>query len=104
MRWLTLALVLTMVGSACASRPADFTLAGGADGGHSGPGTGTDTGPAGGTLMLVGEGGVWFGGGKITAAGGPNIVVHGQPTTVQLTATAGGNSITGTWTTSDTAV
>jgi hypothetical protein len=43
-------------------------------------------------------------GGTITAAGGPNIVVHGQPTSVQLTATAGGAPVTGTWTTSDTAV
>jgi hypothetical protein len=40
----------------------------------------------------------------ITAAGGPNIVVHGQPKDVQLTATAGGSPVTGTWTTSNTEV
>ncbi|HEV3193878.1 MAG TPA: hypothetical protein VGY54_25410, partial [Polyangiaceae bacterium] len=43
-------------------------------------------------------------GGEITVAGGPNIVVNGQPKAVQLTATAGGAPVTGTWTTNDTAV
>jgi hypothetical protein len=43
-------------------------------------------------------------GGTITAAGGPNIAVHGQPTSVQLTAMANGVPITGTWTTSNSTV
>jgi hypothetical protein len=43
-------------------------------------------------------------GGTITAAGGSNIVVHGQPTSVQLTASANGVPIIGTWTTSNTTV
>jgi hypothetical protein len=43
-------------------------------------------------------------GGEITAVGGPNIVVNGVAKTVQLTATANGTPLTGTWTTADTTV
>ncbi len=115
MRWVTLALALAIVGSACASSTqGDLGFADGADGGH-GSSSGTVTGPDGGALQLLADGGGGsvvgscdggpsLGGGTITAAGGPNIVVHGQPTAVQLTATAGGGPITGIWTTSDTAV
>ena len=99
------------MGSACASStPGDFATA---DGGHTATGSG-GTNADGGTLtLLTGDGGAVvggcdggpsLGGGTITAAGGPNIVVHGQPIAVQLTASAGGTPITGTWTTSDTAV
>ena len=65
----------------------------GGGGGNSG---GSFTGDDGGVASVVG--------GQITAAGGPNIVVSGQPKSVQLTATANGAPVSGTWTTSDTAV
>jgi hypothetical protein len=60
----------------------------------------------GGSVLGTCDGGLpLVSGGTITAAGGPSIVVHGQPTSVQLTATAGGAAITGgTWNTSDTTI
>jgi hypothetical protein len=57
------------------------------------------------SLTLTSEGGLPpVAGGEITAAGGPNIVVSGQPKGVQLTATANGGPVAGTWTTSDPAI
>jgi len=71
--------------------------------GGSGSGTGIIVGNTGGSgSILTGDGGTPpLAGGTIVADGGTNIVVNGQPKSVQLTATAGGSPITGTWTTSD---
>jgi hypothetical protein len=66
-------------------------------------GTGIIVGNTGGSgNILTGDSGTPpLAGGTIVADGGTTIVVNGQPKSVQLTATAGGSPITGTWTTSD---
>jgi hypothetical protein len=110
MRWQTLAVALAIVVPACASAVPDAFNGPSPDGGKLGPANGADGGSpnlstdGGGTVLRECDGGPTLSGGTITAAGGPNIVVHGQPTTVQLTASSGGTPISGTWTTSDTAV
>ena len=105
MRWLTLGLALAIMAPACASSPpGSFSTVGSEAGTGAEGGSPVLFGDGGGPLVGGCDGGPSFAGGTITAAGGPNIVVHGQPTSVQLTASAGGTPITGTWTTSDTAV
>jgi hypothetical protein len=104
MRWMTLTparalvLALSIVAPACATaQTGSFTPD--SDGGRA-DGSSSVAPPLG-----TGDGGLPSAAcGTITAAGGPHIVVHGQPTSVQLTAACNGASLTGTWTTSDTAV
>lgn len=120
MRWLALtlalplALALAVVASACGSNQQSGFSAG-SDGGNSGSSSGGGSSDGGsGSLINDGGGGIITGycdgggspvsGGTIMAAGGPNIVVKGQPTTVQITAASGGTPIKGTWTTSNTTV
>jgi hypothetical protein len=97
MRWLTLGLALAALTPACGNSPTVGSFA---------VNPGADSGSDGGTPVFgMGDGGLpSLPGGMISVAGGTNIVVHGQPKAVQLTATAGGAPVTGTWNTSDTAV
>jgi hypothetical protein len=117
MRWLTLPLALPFtlaLGAtipACAKSNSSFGLAGDNSGA-------VDDGGSGGILIVPpsnGDGGVLsfvtgdggspsIAGGEITAAGGTDIVVDGQPKDVQLTATLNGAPVTGTWTTSEPAI
>ncbi len=108
MRWLSLTialgfmLALSIVAPACGTKqPGAFDLD--SDGGARGADGSSSIAPP---LGGGGEGGLpSVPCGTITAAGGPLIVVHGQPTYVQLTATdCSSGTLTGTWTTSDTAV
>jgi hypothetical protein len=115
MRWLILTPTLHLtaiiaVASACAKPdssgfpPSDSSSTGAGSGSSGGIGV---IGGNGGGITIVGAdagGSPSVAGGVITAAGGPDIVVNGQPKDVQLTATAGGDPVTGTWTTSDTAI
>jgi hypothetical protein len=113
MKWMNLTLALTLAlapalaASACGSNKQGFA-AGGSDSGEEGDDGGLLLGNSdGGSGVITGYcdgGGSPVNGGSITAAGGSNIVVSGQPTTVQLTASAGGKPIAGTWTTSNTTV
>jgi hypothetical protein len=113
MRWLTLTFALAIVVPACASssheifvdNPDGSPSGMGSSGSGSGGGLGGGLfGNDGGSVVSDCDGGQSITGGTITAAGGPNIVVHGQPLAVPLTASGNGTPITGTWTTSDTAV
>src|SRR5271170_5194914 len=110
MRWPTLMLALAVVAPACARSLTGSVGAASSDGGNPGEGNGTDGGSlfpfgdGGGVILGACDGGPSGAGGTLTAAGGPNIVVHGQPLAVQLTAAVGGVPISGIWTTSDTAV
>ena len=106
MRWLPFAVALAFAAACASSGQVGFSPPGaGSDGGGDDGGTPPLLGgDAGGSVVGSCDGGTLLSGGAITAAGGTHLVVHGQPTTVQLTASAGGIPITGTWTTSDTAV
>src|SRR5579859_1321672 len=110
---LSFTLALAIVVAACGSTHGGgfSNSSSGGSGGSSGgsSGTGGSSGgfamPDGGVSGSCNDGGTSSAtGGTITAMGGPNIVVHGQPATVQLTASAGGIPITGTWTTSNTTI
>ncbi len=107
MRWLTLTLSLALVVSACGSVQrggfAGDSNGGSSSGGSSG--SGTDDGGPGNQSFGSLDSSLPSACGAITAAGGPNIVVNGQPKSVQLTASAcTGAPPTGTWTTSNTAI
>jgi hypothetical protein len=118
MRWLTRPLALpftlalgVMIPACAKSNARDF----GSAGDNSGA---VDDGGSGGTLVIppsegdgsalgfvTGDGGSpSIAGGEITAAGGPDIVVNGQPKDVQLTVTVNGAPVMGTWTTSDPSI
>ncbi|HEY2515353.1 MAG TPA: hypothetical protein VGI39_31010 [Polyangiaceae bacterium] len=106
MRWLPFAIALALAAACASSAQVGFSPTDGGGEGTSGEGgspplLGAD---GGGTVVASCDGGAPVSGATITAAGGPHLVVHGQPATVQLTASAGGSQITGTWTTSDTAI
>jgi hypothetical protein len=110
MRLSSFTLALAIVVSACGStRGGGFSSSssggsGGSSGG-SGGGSGGFAMPDGGVSGSCNDGGTSSAtGGTITAMGGPNILVHGQSASVQLTASAGGIPITGTWTTSNTTI
>jgi hypothetical protein len=81
---------------------------GGAAGSGSGPGLVVgSSGNGNGNVSLGSSGGSGLPpvvGGQISAAGGPNITVNGQPKSVQLTATANGSPVSGTWTTSNSEI
>jgi hypothetical protein len=106
MRWLThtlaLALAIGLVVPACATtRTDEFTDT---DGGGDPDGSASLLGGEAGSFGPCDGGVTSANGGTITAEGGPNIVVHGQPASVKLTASAGGAAVAGVWTTSDTAI
>src|SRR5882672_4097206 len=129
MRWLALTLAAAaMAAVACSTGPSGRPQGSGAGGGGAdtgtGAATGTGTGATTGGIIVTGTGGSGVAGtggtsgsmnandggalpipgGEITAVGGPKVVVNGAAKTVQLTATANGTPVTGTWTTSDTTV
>jgi hypothetical protein len=112
MRWLTLTLALAVVASACGSSSSRGGFGTGGDDGGISPGDdsgGGFTGSSGGSSGSSGvtgrcDGGSVVTGGTITAMGGPNIVVHGQPASVKLTASAGGTAINGAWNTTNSAI
>ena len=105
---LTLALLAaTVLACGKSDAPPGFALAGDDSGVVDNPGSGGTIvigGNDGGVLVTGNGGPPLLAGGEITAAGGPNVVVNGQPKAVQLTATASGAPVTGTWTTSDPAI
>jgi hypothetical protein len=116
MRWLTLPLALPLTlglaasVAACAKSGAPgFASAGDNAGAVDDAGSGNaliiSGSDAGSQSLVPGNGGPPpVAGGEITATGGPNVVVTGQPAAVQLTATANGAPVTGTWTTSDPSI
>ena len=110
MRWMTLALALAVVGTACGTAQRDTFTDDGGSGSSGGSGGGFGSGDDGSpSFGVTGDGGnsnptLSCGTATITAAGGPNITVTGQPKSVQLTATCGGSPLSGTWTTSNTTI
>ncbi len=108
MRLLALTLALATLIPACSTKSPGSSLAsrsGGGDGNTAGT-SGINVGNGGsGAGINVGDGGPPpVAGGVITADGGPSITVSGAQKDVQLTATADGSPISGTWTTSDTTI
>ena len=108
MRWLAYTLSLAAVLTACSTKSGPGSTnghtSGGGNDGTGGSGIITGNG-GGGNAIETGDGGPPpIAGGTITADGGPSIVVNGAPKDVQLTATASGAPVTGTWTTSDTTI
>jgi len=109
MRWLALTFALAAIASGCGtkSNSGSSTRPNGTAGDNQGQGgSGIITGQGGGGNTIdTGDGGPpVISGGTITAEGGPDIIVTGMQKDVQLTATAGGSPVTGTWTTSDTTI
>ncbi|HEY1536405.1 MAG TPA: hypothetical protein VGF76_20435 [Polyangiaceae bacterium] len=110
MRWLAITLALAAAAPACSTKangssPGRPTGSGGDDTSGGGDGSIITTMNGGMGTINTGDGGPpTIGGGVITAAGGTNITVGGAPKDVQLSASANGMPVTGTWTTSDTTI
>ena len=119
LRGLTRALLLPFgfatIAAACAKSEGQMFAASGSSGDNGGESSGSASGGlfvggagnGNGNLSLGSSGGSGLpsvAGGQISAAGGPNITVNGQPKSVQLTATANGSPVSGTWTTSNSEI
>ncbi len=108
MRWLAVTLALAAAAPACSTKANGSSPGrpggGGDDNSSGGEGT-IITNMGGATMLNTGDGGPPpVSGGMITAMGGPDITVAGAPKDVQLSASANGSPVTGTWTTSDTTI
>jgi len=110
MRWLAITLALAAAAPACSTKangssPGRPTGSGGDDTSGGGDGSIITMMNGGmGTIETGDSGPPTIGGGMITATGGTNITVGGAPKDVQLSASANGSPVTGTWTTSDTTI
>ena len=108
MRWLALTLAVAAVAGACSTKSGGSTTGrpnnGNGGDGQGGSGIITGNGGSGNTIQTGDGGPPPINGGEIAVEGGTDIVVNGMPKDVQLTATASGSPVTGTWTTSDTTI